>query len=169
VPDFTNLKAKHVLITIGTHLPHAKDALVETMRAIAIRHPQIVFHFSHGKVTSPRYEQSGNFHEYPFISYNDYLPSYDLVVHHGGSGILNHCLRHGKPAVVFPHDYDQFDFAARLVHSGLATRADESGELESLVLKALNDPALQERCLAISKIHRSYDAEGHMLQLVEAL
>ena len=168
-PDFSDAKAKHVLITIGTHLPHAKGPLVETMREIAHRHPQIVFHFSHGKASSPRHEQIGNFHEYPFIAYNDYLPRYDLVVHHGGCGILNHCLHHGKPAVVFPHDYDQFDFAARLVHAGLALRANRPEELESLILKALEHQELRDRCQATSTIHQEYDAEGHVLKLVEAM
>ena len=45
------------------------------------------------------------------------------MVHHGGAGITYAAILHGKPSLVVPHDYDQFDFAARIEHHGLGRRA----------------------------------------------
>ena len=37
------------------------------------------------------------------VDYDTQVGRYELVVHHGGTGILYHCLRHAKPAVVYPN------------------------------------------------------------------
>ena len=50
------------------------------------------------------------------------LPQVDAVIHHGGAGISYAALAAATPALVWPHDYDQFDFAARLTHAGVALR-----------------------------------------------
>lgn len=169
MPDFSDTTAVHLLITIGTHLPHAKEPLVATMKGLAQRHPQIVFHFSHGKAMSTSSRRESNFHEYSYIDYEAHLSRYHLVVHHGGSGVMNHCLRHGIPTVVYPHDYDQFDCAARMVYHGLAYQVKAADELEDAMLRALADAELHERCKAFAEIHQTYDAEGEVLALVEAL
>jgi len=41
------------------------------------------------------------------------LPKIDYVIHHGGAGILYSCIKYNKPAVIIPHDYDQFDYGVR--------------------------------------------------------
>jgi len=55
-----------------------------------------------------------------------------------------HCLRAGKPALVFPVDYDQFDHAARLVAAGVARRVRRLVELPELIARTLDDPAMLE-------------------------
>ncbi|WP_395740681.1 glycosyltransferase [Prosthecobacter sp.] len=168
-PDFPQDERPCVLITLGTHLPHAKAALAASMRAIAQRHPSIVFHFTHGRVTDIPFANTENFQEHCFISYARHLPRYALVVHHAGAGILNHCLYHGIPSVVMPLDYDQFDNAARLVSHGLAVRAKKHVHLEDAILGALRDAELKARCVAMSAIHRRYDAAGAVAAMVQAL
>lgn len=163
-PVFTQDGRHHVLVSIGTHLPHAKAALASTVREIARRHPDIVFHFTHGQESASRLVQENNFHEYSYISYQDHLPRYDLIVHHAGAGILNHCLRHGKPAVVHPLDFDQFDNAARLVATGVALLAKKQADLETVILKALNDEGLRQRCEAMRMTFSRYDAPGLIAQ-----
>ena len=37
----------------------------------------------------------------------------DYVIHHGGAGIFYQCIIYGKPALILPHDYDQFDYGVR--------------------------------------------------------
>jgi hypothetical protein len=59
----------------------------------------------------------------PFVPYTRDLAAFDAVVHHGGAGITYAAILHGKPSLVVPHDYDQFDFAARIEHHGLGGAA----------------------------------------------
>ena len=47
----------------------------------------------------------------------------DYVIHHGGAGIFYQCIIYGKPALILPHDYDQFDYAVRGVEAGVAFTA----------------------------------------------
>ena len=156
-PVFPNDGRPCVLTSIGTHLVHAKAMVVAAIRQIAARHRGIVFHFTHGNAEAPSREQEGNFHEYAYISYVDHLPRYDAVVHHAGAGIMNHCLRHGIPAVVHPLDFDQFDNAARLVAAGLALPANKLGDLEAAILGALSDEVLKTKCVGMGRVVARYD------------
>lgn len=168
-PQFASDGRPQILITLGTHVPHAKAAVARTMRQVAARHPELMFHFTHGSASAELQPDTENFHEHHLISYARHLARYDLVIHHAGTGILNHCLRHGKPAVVLPQDYDQFDYAARLAGHGLALRARSHADLEPLLLQALADEALNARCQAMSVIHARQDGAQHILRLVEAM
>jgi UDP:flavonoid glycosyltransferase YjiC (YdhE family) len=168
-PDFPQDGRPCVLITLGTHLPHAKTALAAAVRAIAERHPGIMFHFTHGSANAGPFSNTANFQEHCFISYARHLPRYALVVHHAGAGILNHCLHHGIPSVVMPLDYDQFDNAARVVFHGMALRANKHAHLEAAILCALQDAELKARCQAMSVFHRQHDATATIGALVEAL
>ena len=149
-----------VLISIGTHLVHAKAAVSAAIREIAAKHNEIVFHFTHGNADALVGRQEGNFHEYAYISYTDHLPRYDAVVHHAGAGIMNHCLRYGLPAVVHPLDFDQFDNAARLVAAGVALQAKKLADLEPAILRALSDEALKAKCAEMSRVVAGYDDVG---------
>lgn len=169
-PPFAEDGRPHVLVTLGTHLPHVKGRLAAVVRRIAARHPGLVFHFTHGRpLKNPPAAGPANFQEHAHISYAEHLPRYDLVIHHAGAGILSHCLRHGVPAVVIPQDYDQFDNAARLVAHGLALRARDERELEPTLQRALNDPAMKARCAAMSEVHARRDAPAFVANLVAAL
>ncbi|MGV3662570.1 MAG: glycosyltransferase [Prosthecobacter sp.] len=168
-PEFADDGRPHVLITLGTHLPHAKAALAETMRGIAARQAGIVFHFTHGRVMEGPLRHEGNFHEHDHVSYARHLPRYAAVIHHAGAGILNHCLRHGIPSVVIPQDYDQFDNAARLVAFGLALRAKGNADIEETLLRVLGDAEMKARCVAMSTVHARQDGAEAVMRLVAAL
>ncbi|MES2597694.1 MAG: glycosyltransferase [Verrucomicrobiota bacterium] len=168
-PAFAIDGRPQILITLGTHLPHAKAGMAKVMREIAARHPEMMFHFTHGSARGDLGPPTENFHEYRHVSYVQHVSKYDLVIHHAGTGILNHCLRHGKPAVVLPQDYDQFDYATRLVEHGLALRARGHVDLESVLLQALADSALKMRCQALSVIHSQQDGARHISGLVAAM
>ena len=45
------------------------------------------------------------------------------MIHHGGAGIFYQCIIYGKPALILPHDYDQYDYAVRGVEAGVAFTA----------------------------------------------
>lgn len=156
-PEFMAGK-RHILVTLGTHLEHEKDALADRFITIAAMHPEWVVHFTDGKAAGSGSCRTGNFHRHDFIAYNEFLSRCDLVVHHGGTGILLHCLKLGLPAVVIPGDFDQFDHAARLEHAGVARWAREKDRLESVVLDALTDEPMVQRCREFQQIISRYDS-----------
>jgi len=168
-PHFESDGRPHVLITLGTHLRHAKADLAAVIRGIASRHPGMCFHFTHGDTSAGGPRTDGNFHEYPHVSYAGHLSRYDLVVHHGGAGVLNYCLLHGKPSVVYPLDFDQFDNAARLGAAGLAVRARSLADMEAGIQRALGDVPMRNRCRAMSETLQRYDAGGFIADLVAKL
>ncbi len=117
---------RRVLVTLGTHLPWAKQRLVADAARVAAMLPDVELVVSLGKP-----EQAGGPVErpaprvtvFPFVPYARDLAAFDAVVHHGGAGITYAAILHGKPSLVVPHDYDQFDYAARVEHHGLGRRA----------------------------------------------
>lgn len=144
---------RHVLVTIGTHLPWMKDTMAAAAEAMARALPDIEVHFTDGRVdraaaasgdVSARAGASGrasNFHRLPYVSYGRDLARYALVVHHGGAGVMYHTLAAGLPALVLPLDYDQFDHAARLEAAGVARRLAHPSMLGAAVRAALDDAA----------------------------
>ena len=60
-----------------------------------------------------------------YLPYKEYIPQMDYVIHHGGAGIFYQCIIYGKPALILPHDYDQFDYAVRGVEAGVALTANK--------------------------------------------
>lgn len=137
----------HVLVTLGTHLAWLKDRAATATARAATALPDVTFHFSDGDPAgnAPPTNHPPNFHRFPYVPYDPFLPRYDLVVHHAGTGVLHECLRHGRPAVVFPVDFDQFDQAARLIHAGLAHRLQRLTDLPTAVAAALLDESLTTR------------------------
>ena len=58
-----------------------------------------------------------------YLPYKEYIPQMDYVIHHGGAGIFYQCIIYGKPALILPHDYDQYDYAVRGLEAGIALTA----------------------------------------------
>jgi len=143
---------KHVLVTMGTLLDWAKDKIALAVEQMAKALPEIEFHFSDGQSAGKNIQRIHNFTRLPFVDYETHIAGYDAVVHHGGSGILYYCLRAGKPAVVCPLDYDQFDNAARLAHAGVARRIGRVEQMQAAVVQVLEDKAMAERCVQFAKL-----------------
>jgi UDP:flavonoid glycosyltransferase YjiC (YdhE family) len=59
------------------------------------------------------------------------LPRFDAIVHHGGAGVTCAAIAAAKPSLVVPHDFDQFDYAARVEHFGLGLRARRIGSADA--------------------------------------
>ena len=128
--------------------------------------PDVEFHFSDGNRTSGRRESDGNVHRLGFVSYTRDLPHYDLVVHHGGAGVLSHTLAAGTPAVVLPVDYDQFDNAARLEVAGVGLRVRRLRDLERIVRQAIGDPGMRSRCREMQALLTTERAEDRIAGMV---
>ncbi|MES1242786.1 MAG: glycosyltransferase [Acidobacteriota bacterium] len=126
LPDAERL----VLVTLGTHLTWAKRDLVDRVGRLARSFPDHGFVISLGDLASasrtPAWTE-GNVSVYPYVSYDRHLDRFAAVLHHGGAGITYSCIRAARPSLVWPRDYDQFDFAARIVHRGLGLTVRDPG------------------------------------------
>jgi UDP:flavonoid glycosyltransferase YjiC (YdhE family) len=82
------------------------------------------------------------------------LPRVDAVITHGGNNTVTECLHFGKPMVLLPLFWDQYDNAQRMDELGLGVRLPtfefEDAQLGEAVERLVADEALAERLKAIS-------------------
>ena len=134
---------KKVLVTCGTQLAWAKENLIYQATQLAKAHPDCHFFVTRGVGGEPFQceDLMENLSLVSYLPYKEYIPQMDYVIHHGGAGIFYQCIIYGKPALILPHDYDQFDYAVRGVEAGVAFTAkrDNSQEIgqafEKLIAK----------------------------------
>lgn len=115
---------RRVLVTVGTHLLWAKRTLTGSVVKLSAAFPGVHFSVSMGGGEGIPVRVSEAVTVHPFVPYARDLGSFDAVIHHGGAGVTYAAILQGVPSVVIPHDYDQFDYAARVEHFGLGLRAD---------------------------------------------
>lgn len=106
---------KTIFLTNGTHLKWAKKLIIDIARELSQKYPQYLFVVSLGSYLEREKKiiKENNLYIYHYLDYDEILPKVDYVIHHGGAGILYSCIKYNKPAVVIPHDYDQFDYGVR--------------------------------------------------------
>jgi UDP:flavonoid glycosyltransferase YjiC (YdhE family) len=138
-----------VLVSHGTHLLWVKKALVEGVVALSRKLPHVEFVVSLGepeRAGEPGQQRAPRVTMHPFVSYGKSLAEFDAMIHHAGTGVVYAAIQAGLPSLVIPRDYDQFDYAARVVHHKLGLRVkslpDAAGELER-ILDRKQWPALE--------------------------
>ena len=106
---------KTVFMTNGTHLKWAKKSMTDVAEELSKLYPEFLFVVSLGSYLerNKKIIKENNLHIYHYLDYDEVLPKIDYVIHHGGTGVLYSCIKYNKPAVIIPHDYDQFDYAVR--------------------------------------------------------
>jgi len=154
---------KNVLVTIGTHLPHVRRDLERNLQSWAQSAEEIAFHLTLGG--TPTSAATGNFERYSYLSYSQHLHCFDAVVHHGGSGITHHALAAGVPSVVWPQDYDQFDFAARLSAAGAAIRCAGADEVPAALKTVLGTPDFRRVARHFAQLLRDRDPAKEIRRL----
>jgi len=88
----------------------------------------------------------------PSAPYASVFPAASVVVHHGGFGTCGEALRAGKPSLVTPFAFDQFDTAARVQDLGLGHWF--AGEANRI---ALITASLDPLCATVGR-SRAHDA-----------
>ena len=159
-----------VLVTLGTHLHWAKRDLLDRVRRLADAFGDHTFLVSLGDATGARPEPhhvEGNVVVHHHLPYDVVVPRCAAVVHHGGAGITYSAVRAGRPSLVCPHDYDQFDFAARVVAAGAGEsvrRLDSARAVAALGRLLSCDTG---RLDALAQAAARYDAVGAVAAAVE--
>jgi MGT family glycosyltransferase len=89
-----------------------------------------------------------------FLPQVSILPHVDLVITHGGNNTVTESLRFGKPTVLLPLFWDQYDNAQRLHETGYGIRLDTYAhapeELTGAIERLLGDEPLRARLQAVS-------------------
>ena len=164
---------KKVLVTCGTQLAWAKDNLIYQTKQLAKAHPDFHFFVTRGVGGEPFQCENlmENLSLVSYLPYKEYIPQMDYVIHHGGAGIFYQCIIYGKPALILPHDYDQFDYAVRGVEAGVAFSAkrDNSkaiGQAFEELLAKENWPELETLRQAAQSYHPTEILESEIHRLL---
>ncbi|MDX6638709.1 MAG: hypothetical protein QOJ01_2220 [Solirubrobacterales bacterium] len=108
-----------------------------------------------------------------FLPQTSILPQVDLVVTHGGNNTVTECLHFGRPMVLLPLFWDQYDNAQRMDETGFGIRLDtyahEPAELLAAVDRQLEDARLAERLAAVAARLQAAPGTERAAALIEAL
>jgi MGT family glycosyltransferase len=101
------------------------------------------------------FELADNMRGAEFVPQVSILPHVDLVITHGGNNTVTECFYFGKPMIVLPLFWDQYDNAQRVDELGFGTRLatydHDPEELRGAVDRLLSDDALRARLGKISR------------------
>jgi UDP:flavonoid glycosyltransferase YjiC (YdhE family) len=108
-----------------------------------------------------------------FLPQTSILPQVDLVITHGGNNTVTESLYFGKPMVVLPLFWDQYDNAQRVHDTGFGVRLDTYGharaQLTSAVDGLLADDVLKARLAAVSSRLQAAPGTERAAALIEQL
>ena len=89
-----------------------------------------------------------------FLPQTSVLPQVDLIITHGGNNTITEGLHFGKPMIVLPLFWDQYDNAQRIDETGFGRRLDtyrhEPKELHAAIDDLLADQRLAARLAEVS-------------------
>jgi MGT family glycosyltransferase len=108
-----------------------------------------------------------------FLPQTTIIPLVDLVITHGGNNTTTEAFHFGKPMVVLPLFWDQYDNAQRVDETGfgrrLATYAFEDDELRRAIDALLADGELRTRMAGIGAEIRARDGVARAAAAIESV
>jgi MGT family glycosyltransferase len=106
-----------------------------------------------------------------FVPQTSVLPLCDLVITHGGNNTVTECLHFGKPMIVLPLFWDQYDNAQRVHELGLGVRLDTyrftDAEMRGALDRLLADTQLLARLQAAAQVIQQRDGVRKAADLIE--
>jgi len=106
-----------------------------------------------------------------FLPQTTLLPLTDLVITHGGNNTVTEAMHFGKPMILLPLFWDQYDNAQRVDERGFGRRLSTYGftadEMRAAVQELLADTGLRGRLSAIGESIRGRDGLGRAADLLE--
>jgi UDP:flavonoid glycosyltransferase YjiC (YdhE family) len=101
------------------------------------------------------------------------LPLVDLVITHGGNNTTTECFHFGKPMIVLPLFWDQYDNAQRVHETGhgirLTTYEFDEAEIHGAIESLLADTALRSRMQANAATIRGRQGTAVAARLIEGV
>lgn len=108
-----------------------------------------------------------------FLPQTRILPTVDLVITHGGNNTTTEAMHFGKPMIVLPLFWDQYDNAQRVQERGYGVRLDTyrytDEELHAAIDRLLGDDALRARIAADGAAIREADGLRVAADAIERL
>ena len=150
------------------------SADVELMRRLV----DVLSRTGHRYIVSkgPRAEEfdlAGNMWGEARVPQTSIIPEVDLVITHGGNNTVTESLHFGKPMVILPLFWDQYDNAQRMHELGygvrLATYDFSDDELTGAVDGLLADETLRSSLGALGDRIRDAGGVSHAADLIEAV
>jgi MGT family glycosyltransferase len=106
-----------------------------------------------------------------FLPQTSVLPLCQLAITHGGNNTVTECLHYGKPMVVLPLFWDQYDNAQRMDELGLGIRLDTytftDTQMHSALDRLLTDETLHHRLAAAAATIQARDGLNKAARLIE--
>lgn len=161
--------SKLVYLSLGS-LGSADVDLMRRLVAVlgTTRHRYIV---SKGPLADD-YELPDNMWGAAQVPQTNVLPHVDLIITHGGNNTTTEAFHFGKPMIVLPLFWDQYDNAQRVHELGYGVRLDTYGftdeELTGAVDRLLRDTDLHTRMAADGAVIRSRNGTVRAADLIEA-
>jgi UDP:flavonoid glycosyltransferase YjiC (YdhE family) len=106
-----------------------------------------------------------------FVPQTSVLALADLVITHGGNNTTTECLHFGKPMIVLPLFWDQYDNAQRMAELGfgvrLGTYSFTDAQMHEALSRLLGDGALRERLASAGARIRARDGVRRAAGIIE--
>jgi UDP:flavonoid glycosyltransferase YjiC (YdhE family) len=119
------------------------------------------------------YDLAPNMWGAEFLPQTTIIPLVDLVITHGGNNTTTEAFHFGKPLVVLPLFWDQYDNAQRVHEQGYGVRLSTYGftdaELHGAIERLLGDAALRARMAANAERIRAFDGVRVAAERIEAV
>ena len=119
------------------------------------------------------FELASNMCGAEFLPQTRIIPQVDLVITHGGNNTTTEALHFGKPMIVLPLFWDQYDNAQRIRELGLglrlATYAFTDSELTSAIETLISDVELRHRLTQMGAAIRNRQGTHHGADVIETV